>query len=650
MVSKKAYATRLVASSLLITAISGPLLAEESPEMETMLVTAGLQEMPIYEVSSSVTVITAQDIKLRQVKYLSDLLRDVPGFAVSQAGGPGTQTQVRVRGAEANQLLVLIDGVRANDPAQSDEFPYQFALAANIERIEIIRGPQSAIWGSDAMAGVINIIRKKNVDSQYVAAQVEGGSFGTFSGSVDAGYAADKFQINGGFGYFDSDGTNISREGNEKDGTQNKTANLDMTYNASDAINLSFSGQVVDASNDFDDIDFVVTGLPIDADRVTESQQTYLTANIAFAPEQGIFSTTFSVNWTDSDIDNFADGNWSGSTAADTLDLRLHGGWKLDGVEGLHRLNFALEYEDVDFSQRGEALPWGDPNQDQGYDNNGYALEYVGKPLPGLSWTASARYDDYSDFDNATTWQLGASYQVNPGVRLRGSVGTGYKAPTFTERFGYYEATFIGNPDLKPETSLGWEVGIDTSWNQDRSHFQLAYFDQDLKDEIDGFVFDLDTFLFTAENKENDSQRHGIEAVFDTRLSDNFSIDATYTYTDSTEKDAQGSSIEEVRRPKNIASLNLNYYFAEERGNLNINANYTGKQLDIFFSPITYLSEIVELPAFTVIGLASSWKLNQTLELTARVSNLFDKEYEEILGFVRPGRAFYAGIRGHFDL
>ena len=178
----------------------------------------------------------------------------------------------------------------------------------------------------------------------------------------------------------------------------------------------------------------------------------------------------------------------------------------------------------------------------------------------------------------------------------------------------------------------------------------MAYFDQDLQDEIDGFVFDLDTFLYTAQNKENDSQRHGIEAVFDTRLGDNFSIDATYTYTDASEEDTLGNSIEEVRRPKNIASLNLNYYFAEARGNLNVNANYTGKQLDIFFSPITYLSEIIELPAFTVVGIASSWKISQTLELTARVSNLFDEEYEEILGFVRPGRAFYAGIRGHFDL
>jgi len=647
MVLQKFKVTTLVTSSILLTALSSPLLAEDSPEMETILVTAGLQEMPIYEVSSSVTVITAEEIELRQVKYLSDLLRDVPGFTVSQAGGPGTQTQVRVRGAEANQLLVLIDGIRANDPAQSDEFPYQFALAANIERIEIIRGPQSAIWGSDAMAGVINIIRKKNVEHSFASGQVEGGSFGTLSASADAGYAADAFRLNAGVSYFDTDGTNISRQGNEKDGTQNTSASLDMALDASDSVTLEFAGQFVDASNDFDAVDFVVTGLPIDADRVTESQQTYLTAKAIFAPSDGAFSGNFTANWTDSDIENFADGFWSGSTAADTLDLRLRGGWRL-GQVNRHRINFALERQDVNFSQRGEALPWGDPNQDQSYDVNGYAMEYVGNPAKGFSWTASARLDDYSDFDNATTWQLGASYQINPSIRLRGSLGTGSKVPTFVERYGYYAATFIGNPDLKPETSLGWEIGIDTSW--DRNTFGVAYFNQDLQDEIDGFVFDPDTFLFTANNKDNDSHRHGVEAVFDSRLSDSFAFGASYTYTDATQEDAFGVEFEEVRRPKSMASLTANYYFGDDRGNLNLNVNYTGRQLDVFYSPITYLSENVVLDNVTVVDLASSWKLNQQLEITARVSNLLDEEYEEILGFVRPGRAFYAGLRGRFEL
>jgi vitamin B12 transporter len=163
---------------------SNNLMAEDAFELEDIVVTAGLQPISITDVASSITVISREEIEQKQVLYLSELLRDVPGFAVSQAGGAGSQTQVRVRGAEANHLLVLIDGVRANDPSANDEFQYQFALTSNIERIEIIRGPQSATWGSDAVAGVINIIRKKTVDSHFLSGNVEAGSFDTFSGGM----------------------------------------------------------------------------------------------------------------------------------------------------------------------------------------------------------------------------------------------------------------------------------------------------------------------------------------------------------------------------------------------------------------------------------------------------------------------------------
>jgi len=632
-------------SSLIFTSFSPQSIAEEALELDDMLVTARLRPISINDVASSITVITREDIEQRQVKYLSDLLRDVPGFAVSQAGGAGSQTQVRARGAEANQLLVLIDGVRANDPALGDEFQYQFALTSNIERIEIIRGPQSATWGSDAMAGVINIIRKKNVTSQYLAGDVEGGSFSTVNLGVDAGYSGDVFRINGGASYLDTEGTNISRNGNEKDGAENATANISLEIDAGDAFTFGLSGLVVDASSEFDEIDFFVTGLPVDADRVTESEQTFLTGEFRYAGLESPFSANFSVRLLDSEHENFADGLWTSSTAAETLELRLRGGW---AIGRNHSLNFALERQDIDYSQRGEASFFGDPNQDQSYDVNGYALEYVGKPVADFTWTLSGRLDDYSDFDDATTWQLAGAYRLSSALRLRGSVGTGSKAPTFTERYGFFEDLFIGNPDLKPESSQGWEIGLDTNWTEGRQTLLLTYFNQDLQDEIDGFVFDPDTFMFTAKNKDN-SKRQGVEAVFDARLGKAWSFCASYTCTDATEKDASGQWVREVRRPKHITSLAANYYFADERGNLNLNVNYSGKQLDVFFSPVTFTQDRVDIPSYTVVDLAAAWKLTSSLEITARASNLFDEEYEEILGFVRPGRAFYAGLRGRFD-
>lgn len=635
---------------LLFSLFSTQLVAEDALELDDLLVTARLQPISANDVASSVTVITREEIEQRQVKYLSDLLRDVPGFAVSQAGGAGSLTQIRVRGAEANQLLVLIDGVRANDPAVGDEFQYQYALTSNIERIEIIRGPQSATWGSDAMAGVINIIHKKNVSNSYLGGNVEAGSFKTINLGLDGGYSGEVFRINGGISHNDTDGTNISRVGNEKDGAENTSANISLEIDAGDALVFGFSGQVVDASTDFDEIDFFVTGLPMDADRVTESEQTFLTGEVRYDHKESPWSATFSIQKMDSDHDNYSDGLWSSSTAAETLDLRLRGGWGFgrDQLQN-HRINFALEREDTDFSQRGEASPFGDPNQDQSYDVNGYVLEYVGKPATGFTWTLSGRLNEYSDFDDATDWQLAGSYHLTSATRMWASVGTGTKVPTFTERFGFYEDYFIGNPDLKPESSRGWELGLSNSWADDRQTLQLIYFNQDLQDEIDGFVFDPETFLFTARNKDSDSKRQGIEAVFDGRIGKSWSLGASYTYTDATEKDATGQSVREVRRPRHVASLAANYYFANDRGNLNLNLNFTGKQLDNFYSPLTFALERVEIPSFTVVDLAGSWKLTPLLDLTARISNLFDEEYEEILGFVRPGRAVYAGLRGRFD-
>jgi len=634
------------AAALLL--VSTPLFAQEAIELDTLVVTAGLQPLSARDVASSITVITRGEIELKQYRYLSDLLRDVPGFAVSQAGGVGTQTQVRVRGAEANQLLVLIDGVRANDPATGDEFPYQFALTSNIERIEIIRGPQSATWGSDAMAGVINIIHKKDVTGQFLSGSIESGSFDTLDANLGGGYAGETFRLNAWLSYFDTDGTNISRSGDEKDGAENTTGNITLEFDAGDAVRFRFSGQSVNATGDYDDVDYFSTGLPMDADLVTESGQEYLAAELHYEPRQAPWSGSFSVNWMNSDNDNFNGGLWTGSTAAETTEYRMRGG-VVFGRDQDNRISFGIEHQDVDFAQRGVASMFGDPNQDQSYSSGGYALEYVGRPINGFTWTMSGRIDDYSDFNDAKTWQLAASYQLSPLVRLRGSLGTGSKTPTFTERYGYYEDFFTGNPNLKPESSEGWEIGVDLSDANGNYQFQFAWFDQDLQDEIDGFVYDPATYLFTANNRNTDSKRNGIEAILDAHMDDAFTLSASYTYTDATEADTTGQSVQEVRRPKHMVSVSASYYFPNDRGNLNLDLNYTGTQQDLFFSPQTYTSEQVDIDAYVVLNLAVAWRLTQSLELTGRVTNLLDEEYEEILGFVRPGRAVYAGLRGRFD-
>lgn len=625
--------------------------ADEAPlKLNDLLVSAALEPVSAADVASSVTVITREQIEQRQVKYLTELLRDVPGFAISQSGGPGTLTQVRVRGAEANQLLVLIDGVRANDPASGDEFQFQFATTANIERIEIIRGPQSAIWGTDALAGVINIIRRKDVVEDSFAASAEYGSFNSLDLALNGGISRDSLRLSGGLSHMNTDGTNISRQGSEDDAADNTTANLAVEVDASDAWTLLFSSLHVDATSDFDEFDNLVTGLPIDADRESRARRDYLKGEVRWQPADSAWSGSLTAGWVDTDNRNYAEGVRDSSTSANSLELRARASVLLgDREAGNHRLSFALDRDDVDFSQRGIASPWGDPNQDQSYDVTGFAAEYVGKPTESFSWTVNGRQDDYSDFKDVFTWQLAASQGIGDRLRLRASTGTGSKAPTFIERFGFYPDFFIGNPDLKPETSKGWELGAEVHLLDQSLVLGAAWFDQQLEDEIDGFVFDPASGSFTATNRSGDSKRQGLELTLATQLADSFSLNASYTYLDATEITTSGERVREARRPRHMASLNANYRFADQRGNLNLNINYNGEQLDNFFPPPFFASEQVTLDGFTVVDLAASWKLTDSLEITGRISNLFDEDYEEILGFARPGRAVYAGLRGRFS-
>lgn len=624
---------------------------EEAPAaLDDLIVTASLEPLSARDVASSITVITREEIEQRQVKFVGDLLRDVPGFNVSQAGGPGAQTQVRVRGSEANQVLVLVDGIRATDPAAADEFQWQYALTSDVERIEIVRGPQSSIWGSDAVAGVINIIRKKDAPSSYVAGSAELGSFNTTDLAVNGAWSGAGVRVRGGLAYLDTDGINASLVGNEKDGTENTTANVGVEWDVTDAVEFLASVQAVDATNRFDDFDFFVTGLPVDADRVTDVEQSYWHGELRFVPEGSIWTGNATLNYTDTDNTNIYDGAFNSSTAADTLEFRTRASALLKGSGGSeHRFTAALDFREVDFSQRGIASDFGDPNQDQSQDVTGLAGEYVGQPVDNLTWTASARYDDYSDFDDITTWQLAGSYQATGHVRVRGSYGTGSKTPTFTERYGFFEDFFIGNPNLKPEESLGWELGVDTEWRDGTVTFGAAYFSMVLENEIDGFVFDPAQGAFTAANRDQDSDRKGIEMVVTVRPTDTLTLSANYTYIDATEPGVLGEELVEVRRPENMASLTANWRFAANRGNLNLNLNYTGDQLDTFFDPVTFVAEQVELDSYLVADLAGAWRLTDSLELVARITNLTDEDYQEVLGFARPGRAYYGGLRGRFD-
>ncbi len=617
--------------------------AASTEEIDNIIVSASRSPISQVNIGSSVTVITREQIELRQVRYVTDLLRAVPGFAVSHVGTTGSQTQVRVRGAEANHVLVLIDGVRANDPASGDEFRWELLSTSNIERIEIVRGPQSSLWGSDAVSAVVHVITQSGADRPFINAYAEGGSNSTRNGGLNGGTGGDTWSLGFGLERLDTSGTNISRNGSEDDESDMTTASLSAQLRPSGNLTLKLGFRAVDAYSQFDPVDFFVSGLPEDGDAASDSKRYYWNAGATFVTLDGRLSHHFYARYLETDNRNLADGVQNSSTASDRKTFTYQSDIQL----GENLLSLAIEHERTRFEQQGE-IGFGDPNQRQQMSVNSLIADFQGRSIDRLTWLLSARYDDNSDFDSALSGRLSLAYTVSSTTLVRANLGTGRKAPTFIERFGFFPGQFIGNPDLKPEKSKSFDLGIDRLLFDNAVGIQLAVFYQNLEDEINGFVFDPDTFLFTAENIDGDSIRKGVEAAATFNVTENLSFGGSYTYTDSTEKDGLGGEVRELRRPRHSGSLNTSYRFLHERANLTVVVDYNGTSTDIFFPPFPVPSEIVSLESHWLLDLTASYYINQSTNIFVRANNLLDEDYEQVFGYRPPGRSAYAGVRVSF--
>ena len=614
-----------------------PSFADSRPvPNDEILVTGSRTPISAGDIGSAVTILTRDDIERRQARYVTDLLRSVPGFAISHSGVVGSQTQVRVRGSEANHVLVLIDGVRANDPATGDEFRWEYLATSNVERIEIIRGPQSALWGSDAIGGVVHIITRSG-SSSGVNGYLEGGSHNTLNGALNGSFGGDDWSVGLGFEQLTTDGSNISRTGSEDDDSEITTASLNARFSPTDSFSLRFGARSVDAYSQFDAVDFFATGLPADSDVATESTQHTANLGATFGSEDSRVRHHLNARYFDSDNHNLVDGVADSSSASE----RVTFAYQADIAFGDNVLALALEHEDTQFAQRG-TVNFGDPNQDQEMNVTSAIADFQGRSTENVTWLLSARFDNNSDFDNIVTGRASVAWDVGENTTLRANIGTGQKAPTFVERFGYFPGQFMGNPELKPERSVSYEIGIDQRIAASAS-IQIAVFKQTVEDEIDGFVFDPDTFLFTAENLDTTSKRSGVEFGAGWAVSERVDLTMNYTYTDSTENGAA-----ELRRPRHTGNINIDVNILEARGRVTVAANYGGTRKDIFFPPWPNPSEIVTLSNYWLLDLTAQYQATNSVKLFARASNLLDTNYEQVFGYNTPGRAVYGGVEVGF--
>jgi vitamin B12 transporter len=624
------------AFALAVSSFSAQVISDTNAEIEEVLVSASLMPITASRSANAVTVIDRAQLRNRATVSLSNILRDVPGFSVSQVGVLGSQTQVRVRGAEANHLLVTIDGVEANDPSQGDEFSWGTLTASDIERIEIIRGPQSSLRGSDAVAGVVNIITR-SAEKSSVGLFLESGSWATHHSGFNIGHKQGDFDIRFGLSHIESAGDNIARTGDENDGYRNTTYNIRSGLKLSDQMDISFAARESDGMNQFDaDNDF--DGLIEDQDRVSEFENSTMRFQGDYSSKDGTWQHKVLISQSKSDNTAFADKAKGNVTASTKDQIQYIGSFTWD--QGAQNIAALVEREEEDWMQRGE-ITWGvyDPNQDRERDTDSVAVEYRTDINDHLTLAASARHDDNSEFDSANTYRAEAIYQLTEAIRLRGAVGTAVKNPTFTERFGFY-TNFIGNPNLIPEESTSWELGADQLIMGGALTLSLTIFEAELENEIDGFVYDPATFAYTSNNINGTSERKGAELSAVGNISESMSLSAAYTYTDSTGDDA----VREVRRPRHIASLNLGWQAAHNL-RLNTNIQFTGEQTDVYFPPFPEPSQVVALSNHTLVNINLNYSATEKFEMYLKLENALNENYEEVFGYQTLGFGASLGLR-----
>ncbi len=603
---------------------------EELPEI---VVSASRVPLQAKAVGSSVTVITAAEIERKQARVVSDLLREVPGIAVHRSGTAGTLTAVRMRGSEHGHTLVIIDGVKVNDPSNAGAtFNFADLLAADIERIEVLRGPQSGLYGSDAIGGVINIITRKGRGPVTAHVSAEGGSFGT--GNVSAGIRG------GGDGHHFSLGGNALRtsgisiaSGNEKDGYKNQTYHARLGAQPARDLEIELLGRYVKADVETDNV-------PTDNDDRTGSDHALGRTRLKYSLFDGDWKhalgaamhrkrRTVESRWGTNEYDG----------RKMRLDYETNVFFESSALaEATHAVTFVTERE-KDSQMSGGA----------GSDvtNHGYSAEYQLGLGDRVFLSGSLRRDDNERFKDTTTYRATAAYVLDEsGTRFHGSFGTGVKNPTLSHLFQQFGR--VGpNPDVEPEESKGWDIGVEQNLLESRLTVDVTYFNNRPTNLIywndAGTAYDWqnpetgdDDFY---DNLGGTSRIRGLELALRAKPRERMELSAQYTYTDA--KDPDGNLL--PRRAEHVASVNLGYAFLDGRTVVDLGIDYNGKQLNRTANPVM-------LDAFVLVNLAAAYKVTERIEVFGRVDNLFDEDYEEVPGYQTTGIGVFAGVRGSFEL
>lgn len=593
---------------------------------EAIVVTGSLEPVPAEEAGVSATIFGEETIEALALPMTADLLRLTPGVSVSTSGSRGTTTELRIRGSEANHTLLFVDGIRFNDPAAGNTGRFELLTNDALSRVELVRGPQSALWGSDALGGVVAIETADATRTTGISALAEYGSLDSsrVSGQFAAGTGT--VSISGAAGFLRSDGIDIFSEQGERDGFDNRSASMKLVARPLPSAEFGLVGHWMEGMSEFDGYDQTSFAF---ADTLDETETRIFALRGWAGVELGGWSVGADTSYLDSSNRNLIDEDPFNSTFGD----RLTFGGQLSRSFGGHRFTGAAEHEQEEFRARDEGY-FGATGQDRSRSLTAFVGQWRAEWTGALITDLAVRHDDFSDYADATTVRALLLVKPSPDVTLHAGYGEGISRPTFYDLYGFFPGSFTGNPQLRPESSRGFEAGA--RWTNGPATIGVAVFSNRLQDEIVD-IFDLETFTSTPVNVAGKSRRRGLELDGQYRAGD-LSIGANYTFLDAQERrDATDDAVREARRPKHSANL----FAAANFGPIEIGGSlaYVGKRRDVVFPADVTLDD------YLLASVKLGYRVTPALEAYARVENAFDADYQDAFGYNTPGRTVYAGLR-----
>ncbi|WP_052129374.1 TonB-dependent receptor plug domain-containing protein [Sphingomonas sp. 35-24ZXX] len=627
-------------ASLPAAAMAQDMLAEASQREPVIVVTANRTAQPIERVGQSITVIDSAEIERRQTQAVADILRTVPGVSIARNGGIGTSTSVFIRGAESDQTVALVDGIKLNDPSSpGGGFNFGNLLIGNIERIEVLRGPSSVLWGSQAIGGVINMITRQPTDDLNVNLRGEYGyrDTGQLVGNV-AGKAG-PLTASVGAGYFRTDGISAfseARGGVEKDGYENYGANGNVNLAVSDWLSVDARGWYSEGRVNID-------GFPPpnfafgDVNEESRTREIVGYTGINAALFDGRFRNRLGYAYTDTRrrsiaLDGPATETFAGHGRNERIEYQgifdIADGWQLTG---------GLERETSRFSSSSFGAV---PSVGRARIDSVYA-QIVASPVAGLTLTGGVRHDDHNRFGGATTLGASGVYAISQtGTTLRASYAEGFKAPSL-----FQLQSDFGNQLLQPERSKGWDAGFTQDLVEGRLQASATFFRRTSDDLIIFISCPLPRTGICAGRPSgtydnvSKARAEGVEIGLMMQPVDALRLQANYTYTDATNRSPGNANFgrQLVRRPQHSVTALVDYRwgFGLETG---ITLTHVGANFD-------NANNSRKVEGYVLADLRASFPLTERVEIYGRVENLFDEQYETVFRYGSPGRAGYVGVR-----